>query len=924
MTPTRFSVSLLGLTLALLIGPLGHPAQASPASEKARTALERGDLRTATIELKNALQSDPTDADARLLLARIYLEVGNGEGAEKEIRVAIDLGADPGLSRLDLVEALILQGRFDEAMQRLEAGGEVAADDAPRALILRGKAALGEERRDEARALFLKAQELDPDSVEAALGVVRVTSSEGDNTATAAALDELLVRFPDNVDALLMRAELYRVEGKPGKANALFGKVLEQDPKNAPAKLGRATVLIGQGKLEQARKVLGGLSKAEQGHPMSLYLMGVLDFQGQQWDAAAQRLEKVLSMMPGHVQSQLLLGIIRYNKGDLETADEYLSNVLAAAPGNLQARKVLAATRIKMREPKRAIEALLPVAQQGDPQTLALLGSAYMLDGDLEQGQALLDQAVTNAPDAAALRTQLALSLLAGGKTDKAIDELQTAVDLGQDILQADVLLVLAHLKNKEYDQALTASQNLEQRHPESPIPFNLTGLAHLAKGDLPAAKAGFEKALEIDPQFATAYINLARADVAEGNLEAAEGRYQKVLEMSPKHLGALLGLAAVAEQRDDAEGLVAALERAQDANPTATQPGLLLARYYITRGDHLKALTMATDMASRFPDDDAVLQMLARAQTLSDQVPNALRTFEQLIRRSPDDPQLHYLVGGAHWKGKDFREAQAAFRKALELKPDFVDAEIALASVSLDSGDSETALASARRLQSAYPDQSVGYRVEGRILKSEGQPAAATVAFQQAFEREKSSATARELAESLHESGRTADAIQVLEGWMQATPADLDSKAMLGLYLQQAGRPADAIAVYESIVGESRQANPLLLNNLAWLYHEQGDQRAQGVAKQAYELAPTRPEVADTYGWILYHAGEKHQGLTILQQAYLAFPSQTEIGYHVAVALDGLGRRDESVQVLKKILRDDPNAQHVKDAQALLNKLGG
>jgi hypothetical protein len=81
---------------------------------------------------------------------------------------------------------------------------------------------------------------------------------------------------------------------------------------------------------------------------------------------------------------------------------------------------------------------------------------------------------------------------------------------------------------------------------------------------------------------------------------------------------------------------------------------------------------------------------------------------------------------------------------------------------------------------------------------------------------------------------------------------------------------------------------------------------------------------VADTYGWILYHSGEREQGLNILQQAYLAFPSQTEIGYHVAVALEGLGRQDESVRVLRRILRDDPKAPHAKAAQTLLDKLGG
>jgi cytochrome c-type biogenesis protein CcmH/NrfG len=81
-------------------------------------------------------------------------------------------------------------------------------------------------------------------------------------------------------------------------------------------------------------------------------------------------------------------------KVELETSDQYLSNVIKATPENLQARKVLAAARIKMREPARAIEILESVVQGADPQTMALLGSAYMLQGDLEHGQDWFNRAV--------------------------------------------------------------------------------------------------------------------------------------------------------------------------------------------------------------------------------------------------------------------------------------------------------------------------------------------------------------------------------------------------------------------------------------------------------------------------------------------------------------------------------------------------
>jgi len=924
MTIQRARGRILCSALTLAIGLCGTSALASESADKARAFFDKGELRAATIELKNALQKDPNDADARLLLGKLYLDSGNGAAAEKELRRAIDLGSDASLWRLDLVEALILQGKFDEAMQRLDAAGKLSDADTVRSLVLRGNAAVGREQPDEARDYYQRALDIDPADQDAGVALLRLTLRGDDKDAAAKAADAFLARFPENAEALLMRAELHRAAGENTQALELFDRALKTDPRNIVARLGRATALIGLKDLDGARNELAKVDETQPNIPMTSYLRGVIAFQEKDWRQAAEQLDRVLSAAPGHLQSQLLLGIIRYSEGQLETADELLSSVIRAAPGNVQARKVLAATRIKMREPERAVEALEPISQEGDPQTLALLGSAYMLKGDLERGQEWLNRAVEDAPDVAALRTQLALTLLAGGQTDKAIDELQTAVDLGQDILQADVLLVLAHLKNKEFEQALEASKNLEQRHADSPIPYNLTGLALMAKGDFPAARELFEKALSVNPQFATAEINLARIDVAGKDLDGAQRRYERVLKTNPSHLGALLGLAALAEQRGDADALVAALGRAQEANPEATQPGLLLTRFYITRGDYPKALTVANDLARRFPDNDPVMQMLARAQTLGGEAPSAIRTFDQLLAKNPKDPQLHYLAGGARWKDKDFAGAQLSFRSALELKPDFLEAQVALASVSLDAGDTASAMTAAKALQTGFPDSAVGYRVEASIHTARREPMKAAEALKEAYSRQKSGALARQLAESLRQAGQTNEAVETLKGWIADNPKDLDTQAMLALLLQQTGRPQEAIALYEQVMGQATKKNALLLNNLAWLYHQAGDARAQAVAKEAYDLAPSRPEIADTYGWILYNTGQKEDGLRILQQAYLAVPTQTEIGYHVAVALEGLGRNDESIQVLRKILRESPNSEQAADAAKLLKKLGG
>ena len=929
----RFDAIARRLAPALLLLWVGVPGvglaqdgakleQENPRFERATEFFDAANYNAAEIELKNLLRDDPGLVDARLLLAQLYLRTQKGADAEKELLRAKALGADAQRWRFELVEAYLQQGRFRSALEELERE-PLPADGQARGLALKGRAYLGLKQLEDAKANFAAAVEIDSSDKIAASGLVQLAMLTGDMQTADGTSAELIDQFPDDPDLLLLRAEVLRQMDDSKAAVEQFGAVLAIEPENIRALLGRATANVRLQQFDSAREDLAAVDALQPNVVIVSYLRGVMAFYERDWDNAAEQLQLVLGAQPGHAQSQLLMGIVSYARNDLQLAEEYLSSSVGARPDNLQAVKVLAATRLKLREPAGAVDVLEPVAGSGDAQVMALLGSAYMLAGDQVRGQEWLTRAVETAPDVAALRTQLALTLIAGGKTGEAIDELESAVDLGQEVLQADVLLVLAQLKEKRFDQAIADSTALEQRRPDSPIAYNLTGLALLAQGKLDDASARFEKAFEIDPTFNTALINLARVDVAKDDVDGAARRYRQVLEQDPRNLAALLGMAALAELRADKGAVLEWLNKAQDANAAAVQPGLLLTRYYIDRSEYLQALTIASNLATRFPDNVNALEMLGRAQTLAGEEASAIRTFDQILSKEPNDARMHYLKGGAQWKADDLAGAASSFRRAIDLKPDFVDARVALASVALAAGDSAEAQETARALQADYPERDLGYRIEGTVLLEAGNPADAVAPLNQAFALQPNAQTARQLAEAYVRSGKQGEAITMLEQWTASTPDDLGSQAFLAMLLHSEGMPERALPIYERLYGAG-EANLLVLNNLAWLLHERGDPRALEIAGKAYELNPNRPEVADTYGWILFTSGERDRGLSILQQAHLAYPTQTEIAYHTAVALDGMGRGNEAVTILRRLLREHPNSDQAADAQVLYDKLTG
>jgi Flp pilus assembly protein TadD len=105
-------------------------------------------------------------------------------------------------------------------------------------------------------------------------------------------------------------------------------------------------------------------------------------------------------------------------------------------------------------------------------------------------------------------------------------------------------------------------------------------------------------------------------------------------------------------------------------------------------------------------------------------------------------------------------------------------------------------------------------------------------------------------------------------------------------------------------------------------LYEEGGDPRAITTAKQAYELAPQRPEMVDTYGWALVRAGRVQEGLPLLQQAYVMAPQHPEISFHVGAALAKAGRGAEARPILERVQREHPGTALAKEAEALLKGL--
>ena len=909
-------------SLLILVISSAYAADGSQYLAEARGYLQEGKIEAAVIQLKNALQENPEDIDARLLLGTVYLRLGDGVSAEKEINRAVRLNASKELWQVELGQALLLQKKFDQILKSIEPDPTLSGTIQAGVYNLRGKAYLATGSLTESRDSFQRALSSRPGDEIAELGLARVTIAEGDIAGGREQLDAFLANNPDNAEARILRGEVLKRLQQNGLALADYSHVLNMNPSNLRALLGRTILYLQLANYDLAAKDLETLNRVAANSPIVIYLNGVSAFQQQKIKEAETYILQVLNLIPNHPQSQLIYGAILFGNGEFVQADEYLSRALAALPEHLPTIKLLAATRIKLRQFEKAITVLESGMRSHpeDAQIIAMLGNVYLQTGRFEEGSELLAKAVEHMPDLASLRTQLAFGLLARGETKGAIDELQSAVDLGQDLIQADVLLVLSHLKNKEIEEALKASQALENRSPDNPLAYNLTGLAYLASGDEARAREKFNKALEIDPTFVTAQINLARIELSHNRLDETEQRFLAVLEKAPANMTALVGLAGLEERKNNREGMYEWLLKAQERNPKSSRPGVLLAQAYLRDGENLKALRTARETITVFPDNAEALRILGMAQLAVGETNSAIQSYKQLtiVQKTP---QNLTLLANTLKQVKNYREARTVLATALELDPNNLSALTSLGDIAIREGEFAESIEVASRIQSNYPGQRIGYEMEAVALLRQKKIEEGIALYEKAYQIQQSSELALRLAQLYKLQGAEQKALSQLSDWLQNHPEDAETRSVYAIMLQQVGDNEKAVVEYEAVLRKLPD-NVMALNNLAWLYQIDKNKRAIELSERAFRLSPEKPEIVDTYGWILVNFGEYEKGLGFLKEAFAKMPDNPEVAFHVGYALSKTGRNEEAKKVLARIVRDHSDSPYAAEAGALAAEL--
>jgi len=310
--------------------------------------------------------------------------------------------------------------------------------------------------------------------------------------------------------------------------------------------------------------------------------------------------------------------------------------------------------------------------------------------------------------------------------------------------------------------------------------------------GDILGAIDTYKAALTISPGRADALSNLGAAYVRLGQYDDAIGQYEAALKAAPDSHATRLNLALAYYKSARPAQAIPHLRRVIASDPQARNAYLVLADCYLQTGQDEDAVSLLQPRAQMFGDDLAYAYVLGTAMLQID--PYEGRKYVDRIFRAGASAEGHLLMGIAHLGRQDFRSAREELAQAVKLNPRLPTAQSLYGRALLSLGDQDGAeLAFRRELEVNVNDFHANLQL-GNLRRRGERFEDASAYLERAVAIRPGDLAARKLLADLRlQTGRTEEAVDLLEGIVREVPDLVEAHVQLATAYHRLKRAEDA-----------------------------------------------------------------------------------------------------------------------------------
>lgn len=367
-----------------------------------------------------------------------------------------------------------------------------------------------------------------------------------------------------------------------------------------------------------------------------------------------------------------------------------------------------------------------------------------------------------------------------------------------------------------------------------------------------------------------------------------------------------------------------AALELAPDSEMAAQR-----VLEYGLRVDSRAAIRETEQYIERHPEMRRLRLLLVNRLVGRHEFDAALSQVQAMRQLAPEDFDLLYTEAEVNVQAQRYERAKellndyitvqqqrgsALPEKATTAGADVSDARLLLVQIAEKEGEANEAI----RQLDLIDEPSVRFQAQVHkavLVSRQGDLEAARKVLQALEPADDNERTVQALttATILRDSGRSDQAIEVLEQADAALPDTAEIKYDLAMLYERQGRYDDFERLMRRII-ELAPDNANAYNSLGYTFADRNVNldEAEELLERALELEPDNPYILDSVGWYLYRTGDYVGALEYLRRSWHLLPS-AEVAAHLGEVLWAMQRKSEARNIWKEGMQQEPDNEVLK-----------
>ncbi|MFP4058574.1 MAG: tetratricopeptide repeat protein [Candidatus Brocadiia bacterium] len=850
-----------------------NPQLHKPKLTLAKLHQVRGDLDGAIRIYTKMLEQKPTQIQARIERAKLYLELKKYEAALADANEAIRISNKNPYANF-------IRGAVYMQLKKLDAAVEEfrqASVSIPEESNLKLPAHFWL-----ARCLILKDQT--KDAIEELKTVVGLNSrflparlilaschlKQGYPDGAVSVLLDALPFAPENPEVRRLLGIAYLHKGEFDRAKSQFQKILAEDMDQTRAHQVLAAIALSE-RPPDVDKAVEHCLQALKVEPKNIdvhFLLGFAYLRRNRLNGAKRQFERVLELSGRHPSARMHLATVHERLGEFDLAQEQLQRCIEEDPTQSKPRRQLVSLYIKQRKYDKAedeLSRLLEIEAEKAKVYLAM-AELHRAKGEKEKAETFATRALEEDPQLLAAHVFKARMRRNEQRWAAARKELEDA--LGKDATYApayDAAVIYVYLG--QYDDAVRLFEKAVSNDVRRISSLIGAATALQLKGDYRGALANISRADELRErrQDADPFITLQTANIYLAQGDAANAR---TLLRGADHIPQVI--------RDAYLGLV---DKFAADRPRAKRVGDYLTKVMFYGSHHWydQAEQNCTSLLKLAPDNTFAYNILADVYHRTGDAKKEIETLLRLIDVEPKEPRHRVRLGRLFLDVGRFKDARRAFEQAAEAAPKDPTAHLALADYFYKMAQYDLCTEEAERVLALDEDNGHALAFVASCHLKNRDLAEAKRALQRLVETpsaQKGTLPYLQLAEINRLEGKLDQAVKQYEDAVEHNPQSIPARMGLAQAYLDKNRVQEAIQqLNEVLVLDSIHAPALL--RLAKIY------RASRRFDKALELAQRAVQIA---------------------------PSSREARLELAAIHMARGQHDAALEQFRQILKDRPN----------------